>query len=356
MKKIKRIGRLVDILLKKHHIVMADDIKNTYTEFFINLCGNYMITRVPNKHNQGIFFAIIDGFFYYLTKRDSNQFRDLWDDFNNRLYNTNVNCVQVHFISAITHYLIFTKGITNSDVSFIRENLDKGVKIEELYYELCKDKPYKDEYILKCNCNNKKTSKTETDYKLVIKEFVFGFFYLIGQVIFDIVRFVVNIVREALYLLTGSYKKYNYDNISYISLFTAGYSNCFEINLNKDEIKMKDETIEIFDLNKENSLSIIEILRKNNVFKYKYDFHFRPLFSKLYLEDTFHAFSIYDGGFNETNVKIVFSNGKEFKTTIYDSKVYDYYFETYEYCIDMLGNHYIEVDKMELPIITVSFR
>lgn len=168
--------------------------------------------------------------------------------------------------------------------------------------------------------------------KLAIGEFLFGIICLIAQIISDIIRFIVNIIRESFYLITKSYKKYDYDKISCISLFTVGLCTCFDVNLNKETNEEDYDGIEIFNLDKDESRKVIDILKKNNVFKYKYDFTFRPLFSKWHLEETFHAFSYIDGGADDTRIIVKFTDGKEFRMTNYSERIYGYYDEVYDYC------------------------
>lgn len=181
--------------------------------------------------------------------------------------------------------------------------------------------------------------------KLAIGEFLFGIICLIAQIISDIIRFIVNIIRESFYLITKSYKKYDYDKISCISLFTVGLCTCFDVNLNKETNEEDYDGIEIFNLDKDESRKVIDILKKNNVFKYKYDFTFRQLFSKWHLEETFHAFSYIDGGADDTRIIVKFTDGKEFRITNYSSKVYNYYDEAYEYCCSLFSEKHEEMRK-----------
>lgn len=181
--------------------------------------------------------------------------------------------------------------------------------------------------------------------KLAIGEFLFGIICLIAQIISDIIRSIVNIIRESFYLITKSYKKYDYDKISCISLFTVGLCTCFDVNLNKETNEEDYDGIEIFNLDKDESRKVIDILKKNNVFKYKYDFTFRQLFSKWHLEETFHAFSYIDGGADDTRIIVKFTDGKEFRITNYSSKVYNYYDEAYEYCCSLFSEKHEEMRK-----------
>ena len=181
--------------------------------------------------------------------------------------------------------------------------------------------------------------------KLAIGEFLFGIICLIAQIISDIIRSIVNIIRESFYLITKSYKKYDYDKISCINLFTVGLCTCFDVNLNKETNEEDYDGIEIFNLDKDESRKVIDILKKNNVFKYKYDFTFRQLFSKWHLEETFHAFSYIDGGADDTRIIVKFTDGKEFRITNYSSKVYNYYDEAYEYCCSLFSEKHEEMRK-----------
>lgn len=181
--------------------------------------------------------------------------------------------------------------------------------------------------------------------KLAIGEFLFGIICLIAQIISDIIRFIVNIIRESFYLITKRYKKYDYDKISCISLFTVGLCTCFDVNLNKETNEKDYDGIEIFNLDKNESKKVSDILRKNQVFKYKYDFCFRHLFSKWHLEETFHAFSYIDGGADDTRIIVKFTDGKEFRITNYSSKVYNYYDEAYEYCCSLFSEKHEEMRK-----------
>ena len=187
--------------------------------------------------------------------------------------------------------------------------------------------------------------KDRYSLKLAIGEFLFGIICLIIDIISDIIRFVVNLIRESLYLLTGSYKKYSYEKISSISLFTVGLCTCFDIYLNKETTEEKYDGVEVYNLSKDDSKKVIDILRKNQVFKYKYDFSFRPLFSKWHLEETFHAFSFVDGGADDTRIIVKFTDGKEFWTTNYSSKVYNFYDEAYEYCCSLFYEKHEEMRK-----------
>ena len=187
--------------------------------------------------------------------------------------------------------------------------------------------------------------KEKYNLKLAIGEFLFGIICLIAQIISDIIRFVVNLIRESFYLMTRSYKKYDYDKISSISLFTVGLCTCFDIYLNKDATEEKHDGIEIYNLAKDESRKVKDILKKNKVFKYKYDFSFRPLFSKWHLEEIFHAFSYVDGGADDTRIIVKFTDGKEFRITNYSSKVYDYYYKAYEYCCSLFYEKHEEMRK-----------